>query len=164
MDHSGITVFGSPSNGNIKRITLGKAKYDSGTDTYIDVEAKIAVWDNGGTMQRWARMCPDASISVTVDSYPTDGDPYFRYTYNKPDPTYYATTVGVTITRVSTGTTVGEYSSGVLASAGPGEQYNFALTAQITSDYDIPTDFRPYQYPGNVATGSASMTDPRAII
>ncbi len=160
-----MTIYGA-GGANIKKIVLGKTLYDPGTDTYVDVEAKIAVLNDGGTMRRWARKCPAASAAhITMDSYPSDSDPYFRYHYVGPDPAYYATTFSYAITRVSTGTLVYEYSSGVLASDGPGEQYTFVVTAQITSDYDIPTDFRPYQTVGDPYIGSGdTFADPRAIV
>lgn len=164
---SNLAVGTSGGGKTVEKVVIGKGYLNPDTDTLEDVEAPIAVLQGAsGVQTKWARQIPPpAPIGTIIDSYPTDADPNFRFHLTGPNPSFYTFTQTLTITRVSTGTHVFESSAGVLASGGPGEQYNFVTNTQLTADLSLPSGFQDIGDPSEVVDNSPgdTYTDPRDI-
>lgn len=173
MAHKGIVMFFPflGAQAQVRQITIGKAKYNAPTDSYIDVLAKFGWYNDGGTIRRWARNCPDpnaSNVATALSSLPSDGDPYFRLTLPTAIASGFDYSLSIVVIRQSTGSAVGWTVSGTelsFLSAGGQETYNVTLTLTLTKDQSFPAEFDDYQLPSNPVTGTTeSYTDPRAVI
>jgi len=166
-----LTTLGA-SGQPIKAATYGKLTYDAGTDTYVDQVLKCAAYNDSGTLRYWARQVPaPGSAGIIISSYPTDADPYFRYTIAGKDGTgTYTQSISVTILRRATGTAATDtgITGGIYywrSEDGPDSWYDVTVSIQNTKENSLPSVFDSVQQASDVVTsGSVGYHDPRSPI
>lgn len=140
--------------------------YNAAHDAYdIMQDARWAWYNDAGTMRRWARKVPPpGSAGLIITSYPTDGDPNFRYTVAGRDATgTYTQTINIAITRRSTGSPPLVSGAGYWQSDGGQEIYDVAVDVTNTLDNTIPSEFSSVQIASDTVYSAAeSYQDPRA--
>jgi len=167
---SNLAVGTSGGGHAVEQVVIGKGYLNPSTDTLEDVEAAIALLQGaGGVQTNWARQVPaPGSAGIIISSYPTDADPYFRYTIAGKDGTgRFTQSINVVILRRLTGT--GVTDSGVTGGIyywgsedGPQSWYDVQVTVQNTADDDLPTGFKDIGDASAVVdSGVVGYQDPR---
>jgi hypothetical protein len=171
MAHKGIVIF-SATQHQVRKIVIGKAlESPPGSGTFIDKEALYGWYNDAGTIRRWARAAPDrlaANITTSLNTNPSDADPYFRVALPAAQYSGFTYSLTIVVIRTATGIAKGWTVSGTelsWASDGGGESYDVTLTLQLLTDTSLPSEFDDYQLPGNAIVGTTeSYTDPREPI